>query len=74
MIRSRRNERTRRRTKIGRRSDNFKSRTKGFVRKKKKKKGRGSPGESILYRNGRSTGTKTPLFRSAQNTGLYQIY
>ena len=36
MIRSRRNERTRRTTKIGRRSDNFKSWTKGFVRKKKR--------------------------------------
>ena len=37
MIRSRRNERAWRRIKIGRRSDNFKSWTKGFVRKKKKK-------------------------------------
>ena len=35
MIRSRRNERTRRRTKIRRRSDNFRSWTKGFVRKKR---------------------------------------
>ena len=38
MIRSRRNERTRRRIRIGRRSDNFRSWTKGFVWKKKKKK------------------------------------
>ena len=37
MIRSRRNERAWRRIKIGRRSDNFKSWTKGFVRKKKKR-------------------------------------
>ena len=36
MIRSRRNGRTWRRTKIGRRSDNFRSWTKRFVRKKKK--------------------------------------
>ena len=36
MIRSRKNERARRRIKIGRRSDNFRSWTKGFVRKKKK--------------------------------------
>ena len=36
MIKSRRNERTQRRTKIGRRSNNFKYSTKGFVRKKKK--------------------------------------
>ena len=37
MIRSRRNERARRRIRIGRRSDNFRSWTKGFVWKKKKK-------------------------------------
>ena len=38
MIRSRRNERPRRRTKIRRKSDNFRSWTKGFVKEKKKKK------------------------------------
>ena len=38
MIRSRRNERARRRIKIGRRHDNFRSWTKEFVRKKKKKR------------------------------------
>ena len=38
MIRSRRNERARRRIKFGRRSDNFRSWTKEFVRKKKRKK------------------------------------
>ena len=37
MIKSRRNERTQRRTKIGRRSNNFRYWTKGFVRKKKKR-------------------------------------
>ena len=36
MIRSRRDERTRRKTKIGRRSDNFRSWTKGFLRKNKR--------------------------------------
>ena len=36
MIRSRRDERTWRKTKIGRRSDNFRSWTKGFLRKNKR--------------------------------------
>ena len=53
MIRSRRNERARRRIKIGRRSDNFRSWTKGFVRKKKKEPEKKKTSSSKKKKQGR---------------------